>query len=203
YQRRNETRVAAATQSLERSPGLFAGEVVTGAEELEDVGDLAGALALGLVLAEHAGELGIEHLAVVGLRGLVAVGVGLVVRANGSELSGVEENPFALGALVHHDVPFDAPEVPHHDDAGIAGTVAPLLRIHLDGGILIDVEQRLARRLVGLVDLAERPFVELQSAAAALAGLELHIAHRDLGHLGAAGWTVHGHASLARTLRWP
>src|SRR5207253_8183934 len=119
-----------------------------------------------------------------------------------SELAGVEENPLALGALVHHDVPFDTPEVPHHDDVRIAGTVAPLLRVYLYGRILLDVEQRFTRRLVRLVDLAERPFVEPQPAAAALAGLDLHIAHRDLGHLGTAGRAVHGDASLARKLGW-
>src|SRR5881409_2495388 len=61
--------------SLECAPGLLAGDVVTRADELEDVRDLAGALELGLVLAQHTGELRIEHLAIIRLRGLVPVAV--------------------------------------------------------------------------------------------------------------------------------
>src|SRR5205807_5209950 len=107
------------------------------------------------------------------------------------------EMPFALGPLINGDVTLDAPEVPHHYDSGIARTVAWLLRIHLFGRILFYVEQRFPRRLVRLVDLAERPLVEPQPAAAALAGLNLDVAHRLLGHHGAAGWTVHDDTSLA------
>src|SRR5207244_12395428 len=61
--------------SLECAPGLLAGDVVTRADELEDVRNVAGALELGLVLAQHTGELRVEHLAIIRLRGLVPVAV--------------------------------------------------------------------------------------------------------------------------------
>src|SRR2546422_10884462 len=121
--------------------------------------------------------------------------------SNLGELARVKKNPFALGALVHHDVPLDAPEVPHHDDAGIAWAIASLLRVQLDRGVLLDVQQRFPRRLVRLVDLAERPFVEPQPAAATLASLDLHVAHRNLRHRRAAGWTVHRDDSFARVFK--
>src|SRR6266568_1633640 len=115
---------------LERSPGLLTRDVVARADELEDAGDLAGALELGFVLPQHPGQLLVEHLVVICLGCLVPLGIRFVVRP----------------------------------DAG---------------------------RLVGLIDLAELPLVEPKSAASTLAGLHLDVAHRHLGHRGAAGGTVH------------
>src|SRR5213592_2598784 len=86
-------------------------------------------------------------------------------------------------------------------DAGIAWAIASLLRVQLDRGVLLDVQQRFPRRLVRLVDLPERPFVEPQPAAATLASLDLDVAHRDLRHRRAAGWTVHRDDSFARVFK--
>src|SRR3989441_3832668 len=114
---------------LERPPRLLARQVVARADELEDASDLAGALELRLVRPEHPRELGVEHLAIVGVGGLAALVVGLVVGADLSQLARIQEEPLALGALVHYDIALDAPEMSHHDDIGVAGALAPLVRV--------------------------------------------------------------------------
>jgi len=83
----------------ERSPGLLPRHVVAGADELEDVGDPAGALELRLVLLEHPRKLGVEHLAVIGVGGLVTLVVRRVVRTNLRQLPRIQEHPLGFSLL--------------------------------------------------------------------------------------------------------
>src|SRR2546429_4822976 len=78
---------------------------------------------------------------------------------------------------------------------------ASLRGVYLDRGVLLVVKKRSPRGRVRLVDLPERPFVKPQPAAATLASLDLHVAHRDLRHRRAAGWTVHRDDSFARVFK--
>ena len=182
---------SASTGRLERAPRLLAWDVITWAYKLEGIGDPSGACHLGLVLLDDPGDLLIEHLAVVGFGGGVTVGIGLVVVANLGQLTRVEEDAFALRALIDDDVALHAPEMTHHHDLWIARASVPPAPIDLDRGALLDAQQRLAGRLARLVNLAKRPFVEPECSATALAGLNLHVARRYLCHRGAAGRTIH------------
>jgi hypothetical protein len=182
---------SATTVRLERAPRLLARDVITRQDELEGIGDPLGVCHFGLVLRDDPGDLLIEHLAVVRFGGCVTVRIGLVIAPDLGQLTRVEEDAFALGALIDCDVALHAPEMTHHYDLGVARAFVPLIPIDFDGGVLLDLKQRLAGRLARLVDLAKRPFVEPECSATALAGLNLHVARRDLCHRRAAGRTIH------------
>src|SRR5438270_566585 len=101
---------------LERSPSLFAGNVIAGAQKLENPGDSPRALQLGFVLPQHPSELLIKHLRIVRLGRLVALGIGLVVPTDAGQFSWIEEDPSTFWALVHDHIAFNAPKMAHRHD---------------------------------------------------------------------------------------
>src|SRR5918994_1471675 len=104
----------------ERPPVLLTGNVIARADKAEGVGDPS---RLSQVLHSFRplhGQVGVEQLGEVLLRGLLALFLRCELAPYAGELSGIQPEPCAPGALVHYNPAFDAVEVAH-DDLTVSG----------------------------------------------------------------------------------
>src|SRR5215218_1485198 len=143
----------------EGPPVLLTRNIVTGADKAEGVGDPS---RLSQVLHRFRplhGQIWIEELGEVLLRGLLALLLRGELVPYPGELSSIKPEPSAPGALVHHYTAFDAVKVAHHD-LRVSGAVDALAQVGMECGIPLHLQELLASRLVYLINAGEFEPVE-------------------------------------------
>jgi hypothetical protein len=165
---------------LKSTPALFSGDVVGRANKPEHIGYFSGLGELFLVFGVHGREVGTEEV----LKILMCCFSALVFRieeaSDFAEFAGIEPEAATACALIDLDLLPDAEEVPHHYNVITFGAIESFRRVYNDAFISLDVQQRFAGGLVGLVEFLELEIIEPDSSTAALTYVDCDIANLDL-----------------------
>jgi len=114
-----------------------------------------------------------------------------LLSANLGQFSGVEPVPSAIGALVNLDPALCAKEVAMQSNPGTARTIPFPRNVDHDPIIPFEMKQRLAGRLLFLVDLLKLECVEPNAATTALADINHQAANLGLRQFIEASWAFH------------
>src|SRR5215207_1211270 len=147
-------------------PVLLTGNIVTRADKAEGVGDPSRLSQILHRFRPLHGQVRIEQLREVLLRGLLALLLRCELAPYPGELSGVQPESCAPRALIHQDPAFYTVKVAHHD-LRVPGAVDALAQIRMERGIALHLQELLASRLVYLIYAGELEPVEPDPTAAA------------------------------------
>src|SRR5829696_5421070 len=132
------------------------------------------------------GQIWIEQLGEVLLRGLLALLLCCELAPYSGELASIKPEAGAPRALVHHYTAFDAVKVSHHD-LRVSGAVDALAQVRMECGIPLHLQELLASRLVYLINAGEFEPVEPDPTASP----STHVHRHTLGAHGGHGVGAH------------
>src|SRR5918995_6129167 len=140
-------------------PVLLTGNIVTRADKAEGVCDPSRLSQILHRFRPLHGQVWIEQLGEILLRGLLALLLRGELAPYPGELAGIQPEPCAPRTLVHLNPAFDAVKVAHHD-LRVPGTADALAQVEPALGIPLHLQELLSSRLVYFVHAGELEPVE-------------------------------------------